>query len=97
MKGCWKYRYLDTARRLFIVFYGRYNENYLAFDFISELDVFEADFEYSINIIEYNMYRKITYIRRSEIPYKESKFINLYQNHFSYVKHLTRTYERLYM
>ena len=86
-------RYILKAKELFSKFYNldknestRKLETYLGFDYINELDRFEQQSEFSINIMEYSEDKSVKYIRRSKFnDIRPRKYINLYKNHFSYI------------
>ena len=62
---------------------------YAGFDFVNELDRYEATTKYVINIIFCNEDKSIEYIRKSEFnDTKERKFLNIYDNHLSVVTNL---------
>ena len=65
--------------------------NYPGFDYINELDKYEATTKYAINIICYNEDKSIKYIIKSKFnDTKESKYLNLYDNHLSVVTDLLK-------
>jgi hypothetical protein len=64
MMGCRRDRYITKAKELFIKFYGKYNNNYLGFDFVNELGRFENTFEFAINIVQYEADNSIIYIKK---------------------------------
>ena len=67
-EGCTKNRYTNKAKELFNKFYKMQKfDEYKGFDFINELDKYEAfNTKYAINIVCYNKDKSIEYIRRSE-------------------------------
>jgi len=75
---------------LFIKYYGKYNTNYNGFDYINELTNFENTFEFGINIVKYNKDNPISYIHKSSHIDKIQKYINLYNNHFSYITNINK-------
>ena len=87
MNGARKDRYKKRMRTLFTDFYKRNNSNYEGFDYANELDqVEELHTSYAINIVTFKEDREIEYIRKSNYnDTRISKYINLYENHFSYI------------
>ena len=87
---------MQKAKELFATFYGldknQTNDkisNYPGFDYINELDKYEETTRYAINIICYNEDASIKYIRKSKYTGdRESKYLNLYENHLSFVTDL---------
>ena len=84
INGSRRDRYITPAKKLFSKFYVLDKEqtenkivSYQGFDYINELDKYEATTEYAINIICYNQDKSITYIRKSIYNYiKERKYLN---------------------
>ena len=68
----------------------------MEFDFVNELDTFDNASKFAINIVQITEDGSFTYIRRSnQNETKPPKYINLYENHFSYltdVMKLARSY-----
>jgi len=73
-------------KKLFIENYGSYNHNYTGFDYVSELDKLETNMTYAINIVNFKENDEIEYVKKSNYnSTRKPKYINLYQNHFSYI------------
>jgi len=90
MHGCRRDKYITKTRELFTKYYGSYNNDYKGFDYISELPKFENTFEYGVNIIKYNVRNSMSYNYKSPYSTKEQKYINLCNNHFSYVTNIDK-------
>ncbi len=96
--GSRKDRYIKQAKQLFSTFYNLDEKEtdysiktYPGFDYINELDKYEATTEYAINIICYNQDKSITYIRKSKYnATKDRVYLNLYKKHLSVVTDLTK-------
>ena len=92
-EGCTKNRYTNKAKELFNKFYRKQNfDNYKGFDFVNELDKYEAfNTKYAINIVTYNEDGSIEYVRRSEFNQERTPvYLNLYLDHFSYIPNLEK-------
>ncbi len=94
-EGCTKNRYITKARELFNKFYRKNVkkfDDYNGFDFVNELDKYEAfNTKYAINIVSYDEDGSIQYVRRSEFnPDRTSIYLNLYLDHFSYIPNLEK-------
>jgi len=66
--------------------YNCYNNDYSGFDYINELDKVEKRTDFAINIVNFKKNGKIQYIIKFD--YNDTKtlqYLNLYQNHFSYI------------
>jgi len=85
MHGYKKDAYIKIMKKLFIKYYGTYNNNYKGFDYIYELPKLEDTFEFAKNIILFNSDESIKYIYKSPHSTKLQKYINLFENHFSYI------------
>jgi len=57
--------YVKKMKEFFTKYYGKYNDNYIGFDYNSELAKFENTFDYAINIIKYNKDNSMSYIYKS--------------------------------
>src|SRR5207245_2377301 len=66
-------------------------KTYAGFDYINELDAFEKSSEFALNIINFNEDESIKYVRKSmQNDNKPPKYMNLFEDHFSYVTDLTK-------
>jgi len=90
MHGCRRDKFITKTRELFIKYHGLYNTNYNGFDYINELTQFENTFEFGINIAKYNKDNSISYIHKSSHISKIQNYINLYNNHFSYITNIDK-------
>jgi len=90
MYGYKKDAYVKKMKEIFTKYYGKYNNNYKGFDYVNELPKFENTFEFGINIIKYNSDNSMRYIYRSAHSTKNQTYINLYNNHFSYVNDINK-------
>src|SRR5271166_5335985 len=91
-EGCTKNRYAKKAKELFNDFYRKKMkkfDDYKGFDFVNELDKYEAfNVKYAINIVSYYEDGSIAYVRRSEFNDESNRtpiYFNLYLDHFSYI------------
>jgi hypothetical protein len=96
-EGCTKNRYTKKAKELFNKFYKtnlKQFDDYKGFDFVNELDKYEAfNTKYAINIVNYYEDGSIEYVRRSEFNDESTRtsiYLNLYLDHFSYVPNLDK-------
>src|SRR5271165_1109225 len=94
-EGCTKNRCTKKAKELFNNFYRKNVkkfDDYKGFDFVNELDKYEAfNVKYAINIVCYNEDGSIEYVRRSVFnPDRTSIYLNLYLDHFSYIPNLEK-------
>jgi len=90
MHGCRRDKFITKTKELFIKYYGKYNSNYNGFDYINELTNFENTFEFGINIVKYNKDSSLSYNHKSPHIDKQQKYINLYNNHFSYITNINK-------
>jgi len=63
-------KYITKTKKLFIKYYGSYNNKYKGFNYISELPKFEDTFEYGITIVHYKSDDSIKYVYKSKYPHK---------------------------
>src|SRR6266516_228738 len=97
-EGARRDSYISKAKELFNTFYTKKVVNdYEGFDFVNELDKYEAFNEkYAINIVSYYEDESIEYVRRSEFNTNRTRiYLNLYIDHFSYIhdlKNLAKMY-----
>ncbi|HLX53642.1 MAG TPA: hypothetical protein VKR58_06860, partial [Aquella sp.] len=94
-EGCTKNRYITKARELFNQFYKtnmKKFDDYKGFDFVNELDKYEAfNTKYAINIVNYNEDGSVEYVRRSDFNGDRTPiYLNLYFDHFSYIGNLEK-------
>jgi len=86
MKGARKNRYTKLMKQLFSENYNCYNNNYLGFDYVNELNEVEKRTDFAINIVNFKENGEIQYIKKSDYnDTKTPQYLNLYQNHFSYI------------
>ena len=98
MHGGRRDRYTTKMKELFGKFYNLNKKEveekiktYAGFDYINELDAFEKSSEFALNIINFNEDESIKYVRKSmQNDNKPPKYMNLFEDHFSYVTDLTK-------
>jgi hypothetical protein len=96
INGARRDRYMKQAKELFASFYSLDKKQieaeisrYIGFDYINELDKYEASSKYAINIICYNEDKSIKYIRKSKMnDTRDPKYLNLFETHLSVVTDL---------
>lgn len=95
-KGVRRDRYINKAKEMFAEFYKLDEratndkiKSYVGFDIINEIENFESQSEFAINIIVLNQDSSIKYNRRSAFnETRTPKYLNLHENHLSYVTDL---------
>ena len=83
-------RCFSKAKELYEEFYNKkFKTDYEGFDIYNELDLFENKFKIGVNIFELEDNNTLT---RTRHAFNEDNYINLllYNNHFSYIKHLEK-------
>lgn len=89
-RGCKRIdRSTSQARKLFTEYYKSNDyKNYKGLDYINELTKVENHFKVSVNIYQLHDDKTTTLKLRSEAKHKEVLNVNLYENHFSYIKNI---------
>jgi len=71
MKGARKDRYTKVMKQLFSENYSCYNNNYLGFDYVNELNEMEKRTDFAINIVNFKENGEIQYTTKSD--YNDTK------------------------
>ena len=91
MNGSGRDKYQKAMKNEFKKFYDNKVaiESYKGFDLTTELPKFEENYKYAINVVEYKINeeneRSVKFYIRSKYHDREQKYLNIYNNHLSYI------------
>jgi hypothetical protein len=84
-------RCINKAKQIYEQFYGEsYTSDYPGFDYVNELEEFEDQFNISVIILSINEDLSADTIRTKDESKTTKMYLNLYLNHFSYIRDVTK-------